>query len=581
MEENRTTEQRATMSSCSHLSDALAENTAVGEYRIVREISRSGAAITYLAQDSIIGDTVQILEFFPSKMARRSEQGELVEPLPGAATKYKYFRASFMDLYRTLSQEKENECLLPIVQILEQNATVYVVIEYRSMVTLEEHLQGGRECWCQAKKYLLPLYNSLSLLHKKGMIHQGISPQNILLDEQLNPYWSGFSLSEMRTAQGELEPELFSGYSAPEQYQLESWQGTWTDVYSMAAVTYRVLTGAAPPAACSRKQQDTLIPPYEVDEDIPENISQALMKAMELEIEERYDSIDQLIRAMLETVSSNTAIFSVEGKKGGFHSAADSHTAVFQVENTDTPNTVHLDHSEPEPPSHGMLSGNRIYVVVTMLATLLVLVAGAPRLYRYLNESWAAFSNEGSESENQEESEQTTLQPTEQDEGHKVENFIGKQASAVAADAKYEPWFRFELVERYSEEFKQGIVVEQSIAAGTMIERKTGMTLYVSKGSASEPLPYLVGKTAEEAAAVLTEMGKQSKIVNGESDAVEAGKVFRTEPPAGTKLYKDQSETVILYVAADKKASDESDATAQTSGQKNTDRKVIKKKSSS
>ena len=124
-------------------------------------------------------------------------------------------------------------------------------------------------------------------------------------------------------------------------------------------------------------------------------------------------------------------------------------------------------------------------------------------------------------------------------------------------------------------------MVEQSIAAGTMIERKTGMTLYVSKGSASEPLPYLVGKTAEEAAAVLTEMGKQSKIVNGESDAVEAGKVFRTEPPAGTKLYKDQSETVILYVAADKKASDESDDTAQTSGQKNTDRKVIKKKSSS
>ena len=104
MEENRTTEQSVAMSSCSHMSDALAENTAVGEYRIVREISRSGAAITYLAQDSIIGVTVQILEFFPSKMARRSDQGELVEPLPGAATKYKYFRASFMDLYRTLSQ---------------------------------------------------------------------------------------------------------------------------------------------------------------------------------------------------------------------------------------------------------------------------------------------------------------------------------------------------------------------------------------------------------------------------------------------------------------------------------------------
>lgn len=591
MQENKTTEQDSKIPSCSHRCDALAENTAVGEYRIVRETARNGAAITYLAQDSIIGDTVQILEFFPSRMARRSEQGELVEPLPGFATKFKYFRASFIDLYRTLSQEKENECLLPIVQILEQNATVYVVSEYRSMVTLEEHLQDGRECWCQAKKYLLPLYSSLSLLHKKGIIHQGISPQNILLDEQLNPYWGGFSLSELRTAQGELEPELFSGYAAPEQYQLESWQGSWTDVYSMAAVTYRVLTGVVPPEACGRRQQDSLRPAHEVDEDISETISDALMKAMEPDIEARYDSIDLLIRAVLETASSNTAVFRVEEKKDGFQSAADSHTAVFEVEDADTPNTVHLDSKEEDQPAHGLLSGSRIYVVVTMLATLLVLVVGTPRLYRYFNDSWAAFSNETSEDEEQEQPEQTqenephTLQPTPQAEGHKVENFIGKQAADVTANAEYGQWFQFEIVQRYSEEFKEGVVVDQSIASGTMIERKTSVTLYVSKGSASEPLPYLVGKTAEEATAVLTEMGKKSKIVNGESDSVAAGEVFRTEPPAGTKMGKDQSETVILYVAVEKKqqepeTQDKTDPDVQVSSQKNSDRKVIKKKSS-
>lgn len=591
MEENKTTEQDKKIPSGSHWCDALSENSAVGEYRIIREIARNGAAITYLAQDSIIGDTVQILEFFPSRMAQRSEQGELVEPLPGFATKFKYFRASFIDLYRTLSQEKENECLLPIVQILEQNATVYVVSEYRSMVTLEDHLQNGRECWCQAKKYLLPLYNSLSLLHKKGIIHQGISPQNILLDEQLHPYWGGFSLSEMRTAQGELESELFSGYSAPEQYQLESWRGTWTDVYSMAAVTYRVLTGVIPPAACSRKQKDTLLSAHEVDEDISETISQALVKAMEPEIEARYDSIDQLIRALLETASSNTAVFRVEEKREEFQSASDSHTAVFHVEDTNTPNTVHLDSKETEQTPHGLLSGSRIYVVVTMLATLLVLVVGAPRLYRYFNDSWAAFSNEASEDEKREESEQTqenashTLQPAPQAEGHKVENFIGKQASAVTANTEYKEWFQFEIVQRYSEEFKEGVVVEQSIASGTVIERKTSITLYVSKGSASEPLPYLVGKTVEEATAVLTEMGKQSKIINGESDAVAAGEVFRTEPPAGTKMGKDQSETVILYVAVEKKqeepkTEDKDDEDVQVSSQKNSDRKVIKKKSS-
>ena len=72
----------------------------------------------------------------------------------------------------------------------------------------------------------MPLYNALSHLHKRGITHQGLSPQNIFLDQNLNPYLSGFSLSEIRTAQGELDSELFSGYSAPEQYHLESWQGS-------------------------------------------------------------------------------------------------------------------------------------------------------------------------------------------------------------------------------------------------------------------------------------------------------------------------------------------------------------------
>lgn len=122
-----------------------------------------------------------------------------------------------MDLYQTLAGEKENPCLIPIIQIFEQNATVYVVSEYLGLQTLEEHLQqqGGKESWCRAKRYLMPLYNALSHLHKRGITHQGLSPQNIFLDQNLNPYLSGFSLSEIRTAQGELDSELFSGYSAP------------------------------------------------------------------------------------------------------------------------------------------------------------------------------------------------------------------------------------------------------------------------------------------------------------------------------------------------------------------------------
>lgn len=528
----------------------LEEGSRVGEYRIVRCLGSNGEGIFYLAQDCIVGDVVQLQEFFPAGIACRCDDADALQPLAGHATEFKYFRASFQDLYRILQQEKENSCLIPIVQLFEQNATVYVASEHLQVSTLEETLRqsGGRQCWCRAKKYLLPLYNSLSSLHKKGITHQGISPENILLDEENRVYWRGFSLLEMRTATGEMEPQLFAGYSAPEQYQPESWRGGWTDLYSIAAVTYRVLTGVVVPDAAIRQQQDRLMEPILLDERIPQNISDALYRALSLKPEERFDSMDAFIAAMLEETTSNTAVFTVE-------------------QPTLTDRTVHLDtvHFQPQestavlplkeelleeksrqhqPQEKPRMKKGSVYLVVTMAATLLVLALGTPRLIRAISGNW----NQASEPASQQEQNVQLSSGTEQQQ-HKVDNFIGKKASEVLASDQFEPWYYFETVEQYSEEFAKGVVANQSIQSGTNIGRKTTITLYVSKGSASEPLPQLVGKTPEEAIAILGEMNKQYKIINGSSQAVDEGKIFRTDPQAGTQMKKDSSDVVLLYVA--------------------------------
>lgn len=562
----------------------LEEGSRVGEYRIVRCLGSNGEGIFYLAQDCIVGDVVQLQEFFPAGIACRCEDADALQPVAGHATEFKYFRASFQDLYRILQQEKENSCLVPIVQLFEQNATVYVASEHLQVSTLEETLRqsGGRQCWCRAKKYLLPLYNSLSSLHKKGITHQGISPENILLDAENRVYWRGFSLLEMRTATGEMEPQLFAGYSAPEQYQPESWRGGWTDLYSIAAVTYRVLTGVVVPDATVRQQQDRLMEPIKLDEKIPKNISDALYKALALKPEDRFDSMDAFIAAMLEETTSNTAVFTME-------------------QPTLTDRTVHLDtvHFQPQestavlPPKEELLEEKSrqhqpqekpqlkkgsVYLMVTMAATLLVLALSAPKLVRALSGNW----NQVSEPASQQEQNVQLSSGTEQQE-HKVDNFIGKKASEVLSSDQFEPWYYFETVEQYSEEFAKGVVANQSIQSGTTIGRKTTITLYVSKGSASEPLPQLVGKTPEEAIAILGEMNKQYKIINGSSQAVDEGKIFRTDPQAGTQMKKDNNDVVLLYVAQGEqeqpKEEDSSDSqdnkTSSTTGEGG--RKVLRK----
>ncbi len=565
MEENKRISSNDDGNACSQHDRLLAADCPIGEYRIIKTLSRNGEGATYLAKDSIIGDMVEIREFFPRNLARRCADGVTVEPVPCSATKFKYFRASFMDLYRTLAQAKDNECLLPIIQVLEQNATVYAVSEHRELTTLEERLCGGRENWCSAKKYLLPLYNALSNLHKRGIIHQGICPKNILLDQSGNPYLTGFSLLEACSLQGELDAELFAGYSAPEQYKTECWIGTETDVYAMAAVTYRVLTGIVPQSAKERLQEDKLRLASEIDEDIAENLSEALWEAMKLDPKKRYENMDTLTGKMLETVSSNTA--------------------VFRVEDTGNQTTVHLDTTQEKT----AVKSNRVYTVVTMVVVLMVLVVGVPGMYRYFGDTWEAFSrdfswdNVNNDSQNQNPEQETTQSAPKQEETHKVENFVGRKASDVLSDSKYEQWYRFETVEQYNEEFEEGIIFSQTLSSGTQLERKSGMTLYVSKGSENEPLPQLVGKKADEAIKLLESMGKQYKIIEGENTSVLSGEVFRTDPPEGTPLKKNGSDTVLLYVAVEKAPEPEpekkDDDDVQIVSQKNSDKKVIKKKS--
>ena len=97
-----------------------------------------------------------------------------------------------------------------------------------------------------------------------------------------------------------------------------------------------------------------------------------------------------------------------------------------------------------------------------------------------------------------------------------------------------------------------------------------------------EPMPNLIGKTTEEAVAQLTEMNKRYQLVEGTSDEVNPGEVFRTDPAAGTELKKNENDLVLLYVAQEQ-AQTEDEQTEEEDGvqilsQKNSDRKVIRKK---
>lgn len=142
----------------------------------------------------------------------------------------------------------------------------------------------------------------MSIIHNAGIIHRGISPENIIVTTDCELKLTGFCISSIRTSNTGLSPEFYSGYTAPEQYSSLEWQGTWTDVYALAAVLYRILTGCMPLDAYTRTKNDTMVEACRVNPRIPQHISRVLSRAMRVRGEERIQTVSELVTALLSSI---------------------------------------------------------------------------------------------------------------------------------------------------------------------------------------------------------------------------------------------------------------------------------------
>lgn len=140
----------------------------------------------------------------------------------------------------------------------------------------------------------------MSLVHNAGVLHRGISPDTIYVTDKGELKLTDFCISAVRTANTELKNEIFSGYAAPEQYSAASRQGTWTDVYGICAVLYRILTGSKPDSANVRLEKDNLYTPQELNSNIPKHVSDVIMKGMSLSGDDRIQTITELVTALFD-----------------------------------------------------------------------------------------------------------------------------------------------------------------------------------------------------------------------------------------------------------------------------------------
>ena len=265
-------------------------------------LSVNGEGITYLAYDQSIGCKVYLREYMPPNLCNRVSGSPVISVIPARLAQYKALMAEFTELHKSLARLRGQVHVNTVVDLFAENNTTYVVDEYIQSVRFVDYLKdnAGELTWGQLSHMLPPLLTTLSLLHNSGVVHRAISPDTIYVTDKGELLLTAFSIAAVRTANTELECEIYNGYAAPEQYSANGQQGTWTDVYAVCAVIYRVLTGSMPPSAISRMENDNLVAPAVLNPNIPRHVSNVIMQGLNLNGTERTKTVTELVTRLFD-----------------------------------------------------------------------------------------------------------------------------------------------------------------------------------------------------------------------------------------------------------------------------------------
>lgn len=260
-------------------------------YLIGKVLGFGGFGVTYIAWDSKFAQCVAIKEYLPSEFATRAPGKTEVSIFSGnKAQQFADGKNKFLEEAKRLAKFQNEPGIVRIIDRIEANNTAYIVMEYLDGETLADFLDREKKIPIdQGISMLTPVIHSLEVVHKAGIIHRDISPDNIFLtkDGQVKLIDFGAARYATTSFSRSLTVIIKLGYSPEEQYRSRGEQGPRTDVYSLAAVLFRMITGETPPDALERraylehKKKDTLLRPSKFCK-ISKNQENAILNAMNI-----------------------------------------------------------------------------------------------------------------------------------------------------------------------------------------------------------------------------------------------------------------------------------------------------------
>ena len=487
-----------------------------GRYTVGEMLSIDGEGILYRGAENLGRFRVTIKEYLPITLTAERTAESTLRPKTGSEVLFKTTRMDFADLYRSIQRITPANGLEAVLDVVEANNSVYAILENLGGTPLDQWLENhpGTIRPDDACTMLQPVFEGVAAMHKIGLVHRGICPENIRVMENNRCRLAGYATVGLRTAGSGLHEQLYEGYSAPEQYSTAEFEGRYTDEYSLAAVFYRMVCGQAPVPAAQRIVADSNPRAKSVNGSLPLYVSQVLQLGLRLRPMERIQTVPQLYQAL----------------------SSKEYTA--ELTRTMKPETpVRTTPPEPERKEH-LLSLKALLAGIVILLSILILLTLWSVLSQHIHQPAAsAAESEPASSE--------VMVPQ-----NFVPNFIGMDYTQVQNNREYTSMYLFYVTEEYSDTAPAGQIIQQEPSADTVLKAGETIRLVVSKGPQMAEMPNIIGFTQDSAVKELEARGLVAScfmVVNDGSYA--SGCVVRTSEEPGTKV--EVGTVITVYIAAD------------------------------
>lgn len=459
-------------------------------YIVGKVVYNNTECAKYMGYDKFENTPVIIREFFPYGLCTRTSASLEAVVQPEKQDLYKSLENNFLQVHRNVARFKELSAIVAVYDIFHENNTAYVIEETEEIIPLHEYIErsGGTLEWDTARPLFMPLLSALSKIHQSGLAHYGIAPENLVITPSGKMKILNFSVHDLRRQGGALEAQLFTGCSAPEQYNNASVLGEYTDIYGFTATLFFALTGKLPADARKRMQDGRLLINTNVVKRLPPHVITALANGLQVDRQSRIADFESL-RAQLSAAPTVKAI----------------------QEEIARPAVI--------PPTGGEEGGKRRVsnfacgVIATAVALVVFSVAGF--FWVASNPFQGMFVTSGGSTEETGATQSTTSQSEDftypqNSEYFRVRNFVGMKYEDVEklAENSTEYYVLRTTEDEFSNTVAEGYIISQTPEGNTTVDRgNDGVTISVtvSKGPQTRELPEVENLTLDDAAKALNE----------------------------------------------------------------------------